>query len=198
MNKLSILKHASRYIEMLSKGIHPLSEEEIGYDSVLVEERIRKCLRFVAEVLNEAISTGGLISLPAEEGQAEAVYVREKKAFNLSAEERSRVRLSEEPITPTAFVKRLNDVIDAEATKKLSLTVVNNWLLKKGYMVDEKVPTVINKTVRKLSPSSESIGIFEEEVVDKKSNQRSVRLVFSRQTQEFLLENLDDILSDEA
>lgn len=195
MTKLQTLQRAKSYIEMLSSCIDPISGQKVPSDSVLSGERIRKCFSFVAEILDEAISTGGLISLPGEDSTAETVFIRQKNSFCLTSDEKAKIKISDTPIPPMTFMKNINKVIDATKVEKLSLTVVNEWLLKNGYITENKVPTVVNKTVKTITPTSHQIGIFEQEILDAKTEQTKTQLLFSKRAQEFILANIDAITS---
>lgn len=67
---------------------------------------------------------------------------------------------------PSAFIKNINSVVDAENMEKLSLTTINKWLLKQGYLAESKVATVVNKNVKTVTPLSAQIGVIEQTVVD--------------------------------
>lgn len=195
MDKLQIIQRAKAYMELLSKGIDPISGEMIENDSVLNQERLKKCFTFVSEILDEIIETNGIVAMSDNEASKGYMIVKKKMLFSIDTEQRRRIQITDNPITPAVFVKTINSVVNTEVMEKLSLTTINKWLLKKGYISESKVPTVINKNVKTITPLSNQIGIIEQAVVDTKTGEVKAQLLFSRQAQEFILNNIEAIIS---
>ena len=200
MNKRQIIQHAKNYMDLLAKGIDPISQNEIA--SIAAEPRLRKCFSFVSGILEELLANDGYVALstddpeaPPNESAPQYELVRKKAAFQLSREQRRKVFIDNAPITPTAFINHINRVVDGESMEKLSIRRINAWLLKNAYIAETKQPAVINRTVMKPLPKAAGIGISEEETVDPKTGEIKSRIVLTRQAQQFLLDNLDQILS---
>ena len=66
-----MIMRAKSYMDMLSNGIDPISGNDVPEDTILAQERLRKCFSFVSEILEEAVSQYGLISLPENEKNAD-------------------------------------------------------------------------------------------------------------------------------
>ncbi len=195
MNKLQVIQRAKSYMDMLSKGIDPISGELVKNDSTLQQERLQKCFSFVSEILDEIIRTNGIVSMPVTESSPSYTIVKKKAIFSINQYQRSSIRITNDPIIPSAFIKNINSVVDAETMEKLSLTTINKWLLKQGYLTESKVPTVVNKNIKTLTPLSAQIGVIEQTIIDQKTGEAKTQLLFSRQAQEFILDNIDSILA---
>lgn len=195
MEKLQVIQRAKSYMDMLSNGIDPISGELVKNDSTFQQERLQKCFSFVSEILDEIIRTNGIVTLPATEFSHGYEAVKKKSVFSLNQQQRNSIRVTNNPIIPSAFIKNINSVVDSDNMEKLSLTTINKWLLKQGYLTESKVPTVINKNVKTVTPLSMQIGVIEQTVVDPKTGEAKTQLLFSRQAQEFILNNIESILS---
>ncbi|MCM1363778.1 MAG: hypothetical protein NC122_01245 [Faecalibacterium sp.] len=195
MDKLQVIQRAKSYMDMLAKGIDPISGELVENDSTLQQERLQKCFSFVSEILDEIIKTNGIVTLPATEFSQGYVVVKKKAVFSINKQQRSGIRITSNPILPSFFLKNINSVVDTETMEKLSLTTVNKWLLQREYLSESKVPTVINKTVKIVTPLSAQIGIIEQTVVDSKTGEAKQQILFSRQAQEFILDNIKSIIA---
>ena len=198
MNRRKVIEHAKDYMDLLARGVDPISGKAVGPESVVAEPRLQKCFAFVSEILDELLATGGHVELPDAGADApQYELVRIKAAFRLTPAQRQRVYIPPSPVTPTAFVNQVNRMIDSAAMEKLSVKSINAWLLKNGYIAETKQPAVINRTVMKPMEKAAGIGIEEAEVTDPNTGEIKSRLVLNPQAQRFLLDNLDSILAAE-
>jgi len=55
MKEIDIIKHAKTYMDMLSKGINPISKEKYQKNSDINNERLLKCFEFVSGILERVI-----------------------------------------------------------------------------------------------------------------------------------------------
>ena len=184
---------------MLSNGIDPLNGEPVPEDSALQQERLKKCFSFVTEILDEIINNNGIVSLSLSSAPAPDVSdlspipEASPTVVKLTTQQLQQVDISPSPLLPSAFVKRINTVVDPRLSCKVSLTKINKWLLKNGYLSETKVPTVVNKSVKVITPLAAKIGVVENLVVDKKTGEAKPQIFFSRDAQEFILQNINEI-----
>lgn len=207
MNKRQIIQHAKNYLDLLAEGTDPISQEAIDGDSVASRPQMQKCFQFVSAILREVLENNGLVLLDAEDAQQTPAavpvtvngnsyeLVRKKAAFRITAEQRQEVLISRLPITPSEFLKNVNRVVNPANMEKLSIKSVNAWLQKNAYIAEGKTQTIVNKTVWKPTRFAEEIGIMEMDVPDAKTGEIKRQLMFSAQTQEFLLAHLEEITS---
>ncbi len=203
MNKRQVIQHAKEYMDLLSKGIDPISRKEVGPVSIVAEPRLQKCFAFVSSILEELLANDGYVALPydgpdaPQNGSApQYEMVRKKNPFRLSQEQRRNVFIANKPIAPSTFISHINRVIDSEAMEKLSIKSINTWLLKNEYITQTKQPTVITKTVMKPMLKAAKIGIEETETTDPKTGEIRYRIMLTPKAQQFLLDNMDQILEE--
>jgi hypothetical protein len=203
MNKRRVIQHAKGYLDLLSKGIDPISQKEVDPASIVAEPRLQKCFAFVSDLLEELLANDGHVALsydgadtPPNASAPKYELVRKKDPFRLSQAQRGRVMIAKGPVTPITFVNHINRVIDSEAMEKLSIKSINTWLLKNEYISQTKQPAVITKTVMKPMLKAADIGIEEAETTDPKTGEIKSRIVLTQKAQQFLLDNLDRILEE--
>ena len=203
MNKRQVIQHAKEYMDLLSKGIDPISRKEVGPVSIVAKPRLQKCFAFVSSILEELLANDGYVALPYDGSDApqngsapQYEMVRKKNPFWLSQEQRRNVFIANKPIAPSTFISHINRVIDSEAMEKLSIKSINTWLLKNEYITQTKQPTVITKTVMKPMLKAAKIGIEETETTDPKTGEIRYHIMLTPKAQQFLLDNLDQILEE--
>ena len=177
---LEMLSRAKSYIELLAKGFDPISGEELPDDTVLNNVRLSRCFFFVSEVLGEVIENGG------EEKRAPKHKLPD---FSITAEEKARVELSDEPLQISKFCERINNVVDEEKAGRLKATAFGKWLVEKGYL---EVEIRNDKNHKKASASGTAMGIVSEWRVY--GNDNYYAITYSKKAQQFLLDNLDGII----
>lgn len=200
MDKLRIIQHAQGYMDKLSLGIDPISGTPVPEDSTLQQERLQKCFRFVSNILEELIQNNGSISL-SENQNAVPDSVAEPTnipvpAVLITPQQIQNIEVTPTPILPSAFVKKIGAALDSDAKKKVTLARINRWLLKKGYLAETKVRTIVNKSVKIATPLSAEIGVVEHLIVDKKTGEAKPQLFFSEDAQKFILNNINNIANE--
>lgn len=193
MYRRRVVERAREYMELLSQGVDPVSRREVGSVSVVSQPQLQKCFAFVSELLGDLLENGGCVELPSADGTRYEL-VRRKSAFSLTEQQRQRVYISPEPVTPNAFVRNLNRPIDAAVMEKLSVKSVNGWLLRNGFVTEDKAPAVINRTVWRPTSKAEEIGIEEVESVDPQTGEVKRQLVFTDAAQLYLLNRVEQML----
>lgn len=113
--------------------------------------------------------------------------------FSLSEEQIKSIEFTEDPLTLKDFVKMINKHVDKVSMKLLSITPINKWLVKNGYLSEEKRPSTIYKTVRVITDKASEIGITEEVIVDKAGKVLTSQVAYPPEAQRFILEHLNEI-----
>ena len=184
---IKILERAKMYIEQLSQGVDPITGDKLPDETVLNNERINRCLSYVAEVLELLISHGGIEALANKSREQEMLQnaAAQSKAvlppFELSPAQRQSVYIADKPLDVSTFTRNINNAIDTGSMQKLKGTVFAVWLLKKGFLERDG-------NTKKPTPIGSSIGIIAQV---KQTNQ----LMYSREAQQFLLDNIDEIIA---
>ena len=105
MNKRQVIQHAKNYLDLLTHGTDPITQESIEEDSVLSKPQMQKCFQFVSAILQEVLENNGLVLLDVEEAVKNASasvpisingngyeLVRKKAAFSMTAQTPSKAR----------------------------------------------------------------------------------------------------------
>lgn len=178
--KLEKLKRAKAYLEQLADGYDPISGRELLDDSVLNNVKISRSFFFVADVLN------GLIE---DIGKTKPASKKHLSPFSISEEDKFNIRLSATPLQITKFCGRINEITDTEKMQKLQVTAFGKWLLAKGFL---EVEMLSGKRSKKPTPMGEKIGISYE--LRTTAERQYYHLKYSKDAQQFLLDNLDEII----
>lgn len=181
MTQLETMQHAKQYLDLLSNGIDPITQEPLKREDPLATERLQKCFAYVSGILGQIIANGGKIVARHHSG---------KLPFALSEAALAQVAVSETPIPIKAFAANVNACIDPQASRPLSPVTVTNWLVEEGYLTE--ITRAQNKRMRVASPLGQSIGITSEERVSRAGVPFMLNL-YNEKAQRFLLLHLQEI-----
>lgn len=122
MTELEKIEYAKSFMDKLANGINPLDDSQIPEEDIANNVRLSRCFFYVSDILRQVIENGGVRPVKVAKPR--------KQEFALTEEQRSRIQISERPLPISEIANRLNELIDAETTKKLSATAINNWLVE--------------------------------------------------------------------
>jgi len=180
MTELETMQRAKMYLDKLAQGIDPITNQEIPDDSTLNNVRLARCFFYVSGVLDRVIANGGEIGAKA------------KRPFSITAEQLSRVQLSEIPIRITQLVDRINDSVDNPQMRKLNVTVITNWLLENGFLESQSMPD--GKSRRVPTANGFLIGLSSEKRVGAGGEYMAV--FYNADAQRFVLDHLPSMLCE--
>ena len=186
MTELEILQHAKDYLDKLAKGIDPLTGREVPEGEIINNVRISRCLFYVSDVLRQVIENGGI--------QVKAVKDSEKAPFALSFEDRSRYAFGDWPLSASQIAQRLNELVDLETMQKLKTTSITKFLLQSGLLFDEEGSG--GKKNKRPTEAGRELGISTQLRTGQNGDYTAV--VYSREAQQFILDNLDAIITINA
>ena len=195
MKKTEHVERAKLYLTLLNNGVHPVTGQAIPHDSAFMEEKVKACFTFIAEVLDEYVELKARVEQLEQDKDKNTIVVAKKQDFSITPEQCDHIKLSKEPISVLAFMKNINEVIDTSTTEKLSSTRINKWLTTRGLVTTEKVRTVTHKTVYKPSDTAIKIGIAEETIVNNLSGEIKTQIKLEESAQLFIIENLEEIIA---
>lgn len=182
MNELDTMKRAKMYLDKLSRGIDPITDTALPLDGALSNMRLSRCFAYVSGVLEQVIENGGTI------GKRKA----QKPPFTITTEQKARVRVIDEPIPLTGFVKQINAVTVLTCETQLTFAKVADGLEEMGFL--EKAEA---SRTRVPTQTGVQLGISREERTNERGDAYLVNL-FNRAAQQFVLDNLEDILEAAA
>lgn len=179
MTELEIMQHAKDYLDKLAQGIDPLSGQEVPENDVINNVRISRCLFYVSDVLRQVIENGGI--------QVRKVKKSEKPPFALSFEERAHYPFGDLPVTVSVIAQRLNELTEPETMQKLKTTSITKFLLQSGLLFEEE--GVDGSKNKRPTQAGRQLGISTAQRTGQ--NGEYTVIVYSREAQQFILDNLD-------
>lgn len=66
MNELDTLKHAKKYMDKMSQGINPLTDQNVPQSDLIANKRIARCLAYASDIVQEKIDA--LMNTPVKVG----------------------------------------------------------------------------------------------------------------------------------
>ena len=181
MTELEKLQRAKMYMDKLAAGVDPLADTEIPEDSVLNNMRLSRCFFYVSDILRQVIDNGGSVKPLKPSAKAD---------FELSPDGRSSLKFSDEPLQISHFVEQLNSCIDVSQMKKLTATVVTDWLLDKGFL--EQVELEDGRKNRQPTPLGHKIGLSDEMRTGQRGAYKAV--FYNSEAQRFVVDHLNEIM----
>ena len=185
MDKLQKLQKAKFYLQMLACSMDPTTQEFIESE-LLSKKEIKEVFEFVSSILDDLINNDG-----------EVVNVTKPISFQPSRLNKQKIVLSNEPILLSSLATRINKQVDTETMQKLGVSKISNWLVSQGYLEKQKVSVVKEISQLALGEKAESFGIVSMEKVDRKTGELKPCILFNRQAQEYIVNNLETILGEE-
>lgn len=179
MTELETMQRAKMYLDKLAQGIDPITNQEMPKDSVLNNIRLARCFFYVSDVLGQVIANGGAVS-----GKPKL------QPFSITMEQLTKVQISQEPIRVTQLVEQISTTVENPQMKKLSTTVITNWLLEKGFLEKQTDPE--GKSRRVPTKTGLMIGLSSQTRQGQYGEYQTV--FYNAEAQKFILDNLPDIL----
>ncbi|MBQ0106963.1 MAG: hypothetical protein KBS37_03525 [Methanocorpusculum sp.] len=171
-----------KILEALLMGVHPKTGEKLHDDSVFNEPEVIHTLHTALKLFEEKIGAEKASSL----GKSEIESVVKNP---LSDAEISRI-ICRYNMSVTKFIHRIQEVSESDAVSILNPAVFNRWLLENGLLCEKE------KMGKKWKyPTEKGVGIG---IVAESSRITGFEIPvprFSSAAQEYLLENLDEIIN---
>ena len=181
MTELETMQRAKMYLDKLAQGIDPITNQDVPEDSVLNNVRLARCFFYASGVLEQVIANGGVIG-----GKPKL------QPFAVGAEQLAKVQLSQEPVRVTQLVEMISAAVDNPQMKKLSTTVITNWLLEKGFL--EKETGTDGKSRRIPTQNGLMIGLSTQIRQGQYGEYQAV--FYNTDAQRFVLDNLGTMISE--
>ena len=179
MTELETMQRAKMYMDLLARGMDPITGGPLPAGCGLDQARLGRCFGYVAGVLEKVIANGGVVSVPRS------------LPFALTPAQRQMVQIFEEPVTVSEWVNHLYHVAENPGMKKLAATAVTDWLMSRGMMAKQ---TDANGRAQRLpTEHGRSLGISTRTRQNRDGEYQAV--YYDRNAQRFLLDNLDAIIA---
>ena len=170
-DEIKKLQRAKMYISALARGMDPLTEQKITEDT-LRNERIRACLRYVSDVL----------AMDIERWQA-----KNTSEFFITNDQIAHLEILSPDPKVSDIANEINRVTAINGTKKLTATMINDWLEKEGYLDRDRSKS------RMASMKGADLGIVSEYRLREDGSEYYVNR-FSPQAQRFIYDHLPQIV----
>ena len=176
------LQHVERariYMQKLANGINPLDDSPVPEQELINHVRLSRCFFFVADVLGQILAEGSVAPKRVT-----------KRPFDLPLELRDAFNFSQEPITISEITRRINDLIDQNGMKKLTVTSLTGWLKEIGLLQLQVDANGKSRTMP--TEQGQGMGIRTMERNGRYGSYTAV--MYELPAQRFVLDNLDDVI----
>lgn len=178
MNEIEIIRRAYEYIEKMSRGINPLSDNPIPDGDLVKQKQISGCLSYVSNILSEIIVE--------KSNKQERVKTQKRKLFEISDEEISLLV----PLNHSAYLREIVNVINTLAAKdghyKFQAKWINSYLLHIGFLTKKGEFKVATR-------QGEEVGIISQLRVNDKTEEYYAN-TYTPAAQQFIFDNINSIL----
>ena len=178
-NDLELLKRAKDYMDKLAQGINPFTNEPAADDSCINNVKLSRCYFFVSDILNQVIENGGFVGK------------RDLSFPQLTEQILSELSCIDHGVAISVFAKSVSAVFEKYGMRGIPVTSYTGWLVSKHLLDD--VLSETGKSRRVTNKNSEFVGIYTEE--RDSYGKRYTAILYSAKAQQFLLDNLAEILS---
>jgi len=181
MTNMKKLLNAKDFMDKLSNGIDPVSDEVLTKDALLGNIDLSRCFFFTSDILRQVIENNGFIGRRAKSNTM-------LPPFTLSEEQRTQIEITERPAMVRQFTESINNLIDMNSMRNLKVSAVTRWLVENGLLSEE----VVNEKKRKIpTKKGEKFGIYSETRNGHYGSYTAI--LYKESAQRHIVENLDQI-----
>lgn len=180
MTDLERIHTTKLYLDKLANGEDPINGEDLPEDTVLNNVYLCRAFAYASSILGEVIKNGGVVSKKNE---------NRTRPFAITEEQRSKIKLSEEPVAVTSITHRIEAVLDRDV-KKIIPFKITEWLEREG-LLERVFIEESGRFERVATHAGEVIGI---ETKDGEYNGIPIKKNFyNLNAQAFIIANLEAI-----
>ncbi|MCL1912428.1 MAG: hypothetical protein FWG10_00750 [Eubacteriaceae bacterium] len=172
------IARARTFVEKMSKGMNPITNEPLPRLDSDSEKRIRACMAYLTGMLDS------ILAGPARAGQP----------VSISPQLKSRIKVSPKPINISDVVTNINVELKRAGIATLSLFSVSAWLNSQGLLEDGSVE---GKQFRIASDGANGLGINTVTRTGKDGRNYPITL-YDEGAQRYIIENLEAITERKA
>ena len=194
----AIIERAETYLRKLSCGVNPLTNEILPESDCCRQERISKCLAYVASLLQQQLNHDQVA--PVQEKQErqpkqpkqQKQPQQERQELALSAEDIARYRFFDHPVSISRVVRNVNELIPADPNMNhLLYADVANFLVQEGIL--SRQATNGGKDANLPTPLGESFG-FEKGESDLRGHHNIYTQCWQK-AQQYILDNIQKCIA---
>lgn len=180
MTELETLIRAKEYIDKLSNGINPLTDEITDENDLINNVRISRCLFYVSDVLEKVIAAGGITAVAEKRNRRRGFYITE--------EQRAQLTVFDCNVYAKDIVDRINELTAENGAKKFQAKWITAFFLSIGMM------KIVDGTKR-ATESGEELGIITKQRFSEKMGTYWVNQ-YTPDAQQFIIDNIDAIVAN--
>ena len=182
------LEIAIQYLQRIAEGHNPVNNIPVDDDSVIKNPNVVRCMLFIKEVLEEVKRNDGYIGRRPRTNRDSS-----KQEYPLEA--LKEFRYSEDK-SVTRLVDQINNLADMTVYRRITYIPITAWLKQNGYLGEEQTEENGKKRTVVTDKGRET-GI-KSELRRNAKDQEYVYITYGRTAQEFIVSNMDKILSLDA
>ncbi|MBE6876017.1 MAG: hypothetical protein E7496_04715 [Ruminococcus sp.] len=178
MTELQIMKNAKACLELLAKGIDPLTKTPVPDDDVVRKPALIKYLNYTAEILEKNISAMQILE-QSEQNASARFFVSEERKANFHA--------VNEDVTITNISNVINAGISPEQDGFIPTKAISEWLESKELLEKRSIS---GGNYRRIA-TEKAVDFGMTNLYNSKGNFKSV--VFTPQAQQWIYDCMDEI-----
>ena len=182
------LEIAIQYLHRITEGRNPVNNIPADDDSVIKNPNVVRCMLFIKEVLEAVKRNDGYIGRRPRTNRDSS-----KQEYPLEA--LKEFRYSEDK-SVTRLVDQINNLVDMTVYQRITYIPITAWLKQNGYLGEEQ--TEENGKKRTVVTDKGREAGIKSELRRNAKDQEYVYITYGRTAQEFIVSNMDKILSLDA
>ena len=179
---LDKLQKSIIYLERMTEGKNPVNNMPAEEDAVINNPNVIRCMFFVKEVLEEVQRNGGLVGKKGSAKGWESFPVSHISKFQYEKDK-----------SISHLVSQINEGLDTERYKKLTVRMVQNWLMDNGYL--ELIHNDNNNTNKRVpTEKGKELGM-RTELTTSFQGISYIAVIYNEKAQKFIVDHMEDIVS---
>lgn len=189
----AIIERAETYLRKLSCGVNPLTDEILPEGDCCRQERISKCLAYVASLLQQQLDHDQVAPVSKPQAQRQPKQPKqERQELALDADAISHYRFFDYPVSISRVVRNINELIPAKSNMNhLLYADVANFLVQEGVL--SRQATANGNEANLPTSLGESYG-FEKGESDLRGH-HNIYTQCSQNAQQYILDNIQKCLA---
>lgn len=189
----AIIERAETYLRKLSCGVNPLTNEILPESDCCRQDRISKCLAYVASLLQQQLNHDQVAPVQEQKTERQPKQPKApKQELSLSAEDIARYRFFDHPVSISRVVRNLNELIPANSNMNhLLYADVANFLVQEGILSRQTADG--GKEANLPTPLGESFG-FEKGESDLRGHHNIYTQCWQK-AQQYILDNIQKCIA---
>ena len=184
---LKRLNVAIQYMDRMSNGRNPATNQIVAQDSVLNNPNVIRCLGFIREILQDVAEHGGIVSPPKKERSRNQNYAEEFPYEVLASFE------YKEDLQISYFLKQIMNMVETGKQVHIPAKVITDWLRSNGFL-EKRMDPYLGKEVSAATAKGIDLGISS--ALAGTPPNEYCRTTYNRNAQEFMVRNFYRILHE--